>query len=322
MSRNSRPLPSLFGPSPDINSDEYKAEDPYYRATRDHVTKRPVRAGLTKAWRAYGHLMPEKPEHFVGEFRRDFHARSWELYVLRWLARSGAKVIKAPGEGPDFCAVHTTFGRFWIECVVPTVGDGPNKVWQRTTQSTWSGPPDEPIQLRYTNAIQSKIKKITAYRAKGLVAPTEPVLIAMNQGAILDSDLNDIELPLAFKVLYGVGSFVMRVEIGSGATDFEMQPQPAIPNAKGSPVSTTIFTEQAANVVAGLLLARASTINLFGHRRRLMLLAHNPFATAALPVGALPVRGELWVEDDHLVHRGVVSAYGRYATKSRRMRSG
>ncbi|CAN5166448.1 hypothetical protein BH11MYX1_BH11MYX1_55150 [soil metagenome] len=140
----------------------------------------------------------------------------------------------------------------------------------------------------------------------------------MNQGAILDSDLNDVELPLAFKVLYGVGQVVMRVEVGTGDTDYAVQPQPAIKNAKGSVVSTTIFTEESSSVVAGLLLARASTINLFGHRRRLLRLAHNPLARAAVPVGALPVRGELWVERDRLVHRGVISSYGRYSTRSRR----
>lgn len=316
MPKGRRALPPLFAPTP--NTDEGKAEDPLYRATRDHVLKRPVRAGLTRAWREYGHLMPEAPEHFVREFRRDFHARSWELYVLRWLARSGAKIIKAPGHGPDFCAEHPKFGRFWIECVVPNVGKDANRVWQRTTQRVWNGPPDEPIQLRYTSAIQSKITKVAGYRNKGLVASNEPVLIAMNQGAILDSDLNDIELPLAFKVLYGVGNVVMRVEVGTGKTDFEMKPQPTIRNAKGAEVSSAIFAEKESSVVAGLILARMNTINLFGRRRRLLTLAHNPLALARVPVGVLPVRGEVWVDKARLVHRGKVSPYGRYAKSSRR----
>jgi hypothetical protein len=49
---------------------------------------------------------------------------------------------------------------------------------------------------------EDKIAKIAKYREQGIVAATEPVIIALNQGAILDSDLNDLELPLA---LYGVG---------------------------------------------------------------------------------------------------------------------
>jgi hypothetical protein len=263
-------------------------------------------------------LLPENAERFVAEFRRDFHARSWELYILRWLARSGSTVIKAPGHGPDFCAEHPEFGRFWIECVIPTVGKDANRVWQRTTERTWNGPPDGPIQLRYTSAIQGKIAKIAAYRAKGLVAANEPALIAMNQGAILDSDLNDLELPLAFRVLYGVGDIVMRIETDTGRTSLEVQPQSAISNARGTPISTMVFAEQSSHVVAGLILARASTINLFDHRRRLLLLAHNPLASTAVSVGLLPMRGELWVEGGHLVHRGVVSPYGRFSQRSRR----
>ena len=309
-------LPPLFASTPD--TEEGRAEDPLYRATRDHETKIPVRDALAKARRMYGRLMPEKPEQFVREFRRDFHARSWELYVLRWLARMGAKLIKAPGHGPDFCAEHPRFGRFWVECVVPTAGKDENRVWQRTNERTWNGPPDEPIQLRYTSAIQAKIAKVASYRKKGLVPLAEPVLVAMNQGAILDSDLNDLEMPLAFKVLYGVGQLVMTVEVGSGDTDFIVQPQPALKNAKGSLVSTSIFTEESSNVVAGLILARASTINLFGPRQRLLRLAHNPLACAAVPVGVLPVRGELWVEGGHLVHRGVIGSHGRFSTRSRR----
>jgi hypothetical protein len=99
-------LPPLFASTPD--TEEGRAADLLYRATRDHVTKIPVCDALTKAWHMYGHLMPEKPEQFVREFRRDFHARSWELYVLRWLARTGAKLIRAPVSPPVSVGTKTT----------------------------------------------------------------------------------------------------------------------------------------------------------------------------------------------------------------------
>ena len=313
MTRPRARRPPLFAATPTTPAGS--AEHPWYRACRDHSTKRDVRIALSRIWNAHGHLLPEDADHFVDQFRRDFPARSWELYVLGWLARSGSNVERAPGKGPDFCATHPRIGRFWIECVVPTIGEGANRVWQRPPDMrTWSGPPDEPIELRYTAAIQAKIAKIAKYRTEGIVRVIEPVIIAMNQGAILDSDLNDIELPLAMRILYGVGGTLMKVEIGTGATDYEVQYRAKIPNSSGASVSTFIFGQPASAVVAGVILARHNIFNLYPRRRRKLIMGHNPLAAASVPIGALPFRGELWVDDQyHLAHRGVVSPYGHFS---------
>ncbi len=165
--------PPLFGPTPQTPAGA--AEHAWYRACRDHLGKRGIRAALTRIWNRLGGLLPEDPEQFVDQFRRDFPARSWELYVLSWLARSGARVHRAPSTGPDFCATHPVVGRFWIECVVPTHGEGPNRVWERPDHVTiWSGQPDEPLALRYTSAVQAKIRKITAYRTSNILQEQSP----------------------------------------------------------------------------------------------------------------------------------------------------
>src|SRR6185436_8381353 len=117
-------------------------------------------------------------------------------------ARAGATIERSPGTGPDFCARHPRIGRFWIECVVPTPGTGPNRVWERDDNiQVWSGPSNEPLALRYTSAAQTKIAKIASYRTRKIVAPTEPVIVALNQGGIRDADLHDIELPQSMMVL-------------------------------------------------------------------------------------------------------------------------
>jgi hypothetical protein len=310
--------PPLFAATPATPAGA--AEHPWYRACRDHVTKRGVRVALTRIWNAHGHLLPEAPEQFVDQFRRDFPQRSWELYVLAWLARSGATLERSPGTGPDFCARHPRIGRFWIECVVPTPGTGENRVWERDDNTrVWSGPPDEPLALRYTSTVQAKITKITSYRRRNIVAPTEPVIVALNQGAIRDSDLHDVELPLAMMVLYGVGDTVLRIDPYAHTSEVEVQPRIEIQNRSGAPVSAVIFAEPASAVIAGVMLARTNIFNLFWGRRRKLLMAHNPSATIAVPVGALPWRGEVWVGDDRrLLHRGIVSEYGPFARYSRR----
>jgi hypothetical protein len=284
------------------------------------VTKRGVRVALTRIWNALGHLLPESSEQFVDQFRRDFPQRSWELYVLAWLARSGSTLERSPGTGPDFCARHPRIGRFWVECIVPTVGTGANRVWERDdNMRVWSGQPDEPLALRYTAAVQAKIAKITSYRTGNIVAPREPVIVTLNQGAIRDSDLHDVELPLAMMVLYGIGNTVLRIDPYAYTSEVEVQSRVEIKNRSGSPVSAVIFTEPASAVIASVTIARTNVFNLFWGRRRKLLMAHNPSATAPMPVGSLPWRGEVWVGDGRrLVHRGVVSEYGPFAQYSRR----
>lgn len=311
-------LPALFEKTPATPLGA--AEHPWYRACRDHVTKRGICAALTRIWNTRGDLLPEAPTQFVDQFRRDFPARSWELFVLDWLARTGAAVERSAGTGPDFCARHPRIGRFWIECVVPTPGVGANRVWERADDvRVWNGPPDEPLALRYTSSVQAKIAKIAGYRASKIVAPNEPVIIALNQGGIRDSDLHDIELPLSMMVLYGIGDTVLRVDPYAHTSEVEVLPRVEIRNQSGAPVSAVIFAEPASAAIAGVMIARTNVFNLFGGRRRRLLMAHNPGATAAIPVGALPWRGEVWVgEDGRLLHRGVVSAHGPFSTYSRR----
>jgi hypothetical protein len=311
-------MPPLFAPTPQTPAGA--AEHAWYRACRDHGSKRGVRAALTRTWNQLGRLLPEHPEQFVDQFRRDFPARSWELYVLSWLARSGATIERSPAKAPDFCARHPRLGRFWIECVVPTRGEGANRVWERPDDVTiWSGQPDEPLALRYTSAVQAKLRKITGYRTSNIVGVSEPVIIALNQGAIRDSDTHDVELPLAMRVLYGVGNTVIRIDPYAHTSKVEVQPQAEIQNSSGAAVSTVIFSEPASAVVAGVMVARTSVFNLYLGRRRKMLMAHNPSAAVPVAIGALPMRGEIWVGDDRrLVHRGVVSDYGPFSRRSSR----
>jgi hypothetical protein len=313
-----RLLPPLFTDTPATPAGS--AEHAWYRACRDHVTKRGIRAALTRIWNAHGHLLPEAPEQFVDQFRRDFPARSWELYVLDWLARSGATPERSPGTGPDFCAQHPRTGRIWIECVAPTPGTGANRVWERDDHTrVWSGPPDEPLALRYTSVVQAKIAKIIGYRNSNIIGRDEPVVIALNQGGIRDSDLHDVELPLSMMVLYGVGDTVLRVDPFAHTSEVEVQERVAIQNRSGAQVSAVIFAEAASTAIAGVMIGRTNVFNLFGGRRRRLLMAHNPNATAHLPVGLLPFRGEIWVGDDRrLIHRGIVSEYGPFARHSRR----
>ena len=290
--------PALFSPTTTPPPSRGGVHE-WYRACRDHVTKREVRESLTRIWETYGHLLPEAPEDFVAQFRSDFPQRSWELYVLGWLAGTGATIERSPREGPDFRAHHPGVGRFWVECVVPTAGREANRVWERSDDVTrWAGRPDEPLALRYTSVLQEKIRKVARYRTRNIVAPDEPVIVALNQGGIRDSHLHDVELPLAYKVLYGVGDPVIRVDPYAHTTSAETLPRMQLKTASGALVSSAIFSESASGVIAGVLLARLDVFNLFPEHPAKLRFAHNPCAQSKMPVGVLPLGGEVWVDGE------------------------
>ena len=133
---------------PLFDSRKLDTDHPWYVACRDHrYTKAGVKRALSRIWKLHGNLIAEKAEQFVSEFRRDFPARAWELYVLNYLVRSGARLQRSPGMGPDFCADLPGLGRFWVECVVPTHGTGDDALPKRV-QDVGALGPSGPIALR------------------------------------------------------------------------------------------------------------------------------------------------------------------------------
>jgi len=146
-------LPPLFERPPQ------GADHELYAAYRSHGNKTGARRALSRIWTSLGHLVPEAPEQFVSEFRRDFPARAWELFVLGYLKRAGAVLHRSPSTGPDFCATLDGVGRFWVECVVPRHGEGADAVPRRAPgQRSGSLPPTSLVALRYANAITGKIR--------------------------------------------------------------------------------------------------------------------------------------------------------------------
>lgn len=293
----------------------------WYGACRDHFTRRPIRRALARIWTTLGEFIPEPPKQFVSEFRKDFPARSWELYVLALLARSGAKLVKSPREGPDFCATLPDGRRFWVECIVPGHGKGEDAVplppsSDGNGRRSGTAGPSARVALRYTNAITTKIAKVESYRAKGIVKPTEAVLVAVNQGAIDLSDLHDVEVPLLVRVLFGIGETVILVDPYAHTSRAHVPRMPSVRKHGGSDVPTQIFLTDASASIAGVLFARRSIFNLFPVRTRLAYLAHNPRAHVGFPLAALPLRGEVWVEQ-RLNHAGTLSQHGPLARRRR-----
>jgi hypothetical protein len=284
-----------------------------YRACRDHGTKSDGREFLEKAWDRVGHLVGDRRRHFLSEFRSSFHAKSWELYLLAVLSDAGCGIEPGKPEGPDICA---TIGgkRVWIEAVVPTPGapESPDRVFQRPA-GEWAGAlyPEATLLLRYRSVLEEKLKKVDSYIAKGVVAPSDVVLIAVNQGGILDSDLHDVEVPAIVKAVFPIGETVVVVKPYSDEPPrVEVPARFAVTKKKGAEVSTTFFLEPRSAAVSGVLFASQVVWNLQKSAEKDLGLVHNPRAAAPLPRRALPLKCELWVEDDELQREGKWSSFG------------
>lgn len=299
-------MTSLFGPADEGTCDAY-------RACRDHGTKADARAFLEHAWNRLGHLVGDRQQHFLAEFRSNFHAKSWELYLLDVLSAASCVIEPGKPEGPDICA--TVGGkRVWIEAVVPTPGapESPDRVFQRPS-GPWAGAlyPEAALLVRYRSVLEEKLKKIDRYLAKGVIATTDAVLIAVNQGAILDSDLHDAEVPAIVKAVFPIGETVMVVTPYSAeAPRVEIPPRFSVTKKKGAEVSTTLFLEPRSAAVSGVLFASQVVWNLQKAAENDLSLVHNPQAKTPLPLRSLPLKCELWVEDEELRHEGKWSGLG------------
>lgn len=151
---------SLLFPPDDLADDDLS-----FRACRDYSSRRVCREALEDTYRRHQHLLPEPT--FLAEFRKNFSARAWELWVLQWLA-SKYEVEKSPRTGPDY-SIIVDGKRIWVECVIATAGQGADSVpLPAPGQVHFSGLPSEQVAMRYTKAIFDKCQKVTAYREKKL----------------------------------------------------------------------------------------------------------------------------------------------------------
>lgn len=285
-------------------------------ACRDHELKREAREALEKAWQEYGHLCPEGNE-FVRRFQLEFLARSWELWLIAVLSASGLQLERPPPKGPDVLVRPSNGTRLWIEAVVPTPGgDGTaDRVWQRPpgARGPFTGPRCEQVALRYLSALRDKLKKINDYRAEGIIADTDACLIALNQGAIIDGDLCDVEIPLLVRSVFGIGSPVLIIPVSEECKPYGHTPMiENFSKKNGAKVSATQFLDGTAAALSGVLFAAQVVWNLGWDASRTLRMVHNPLATVPLPRGTISTQCEMWVDTGILQHRGNCARFGIY----------
>jgi hypothetical protein len=129
-----------------------------YKALRDLPHNKPYRCFVESLWERY-EPSGDGNDHFLGDAGIHFRQRFWEMYLYCALQDRGTEVKKTIGRargGPDY-SLEIGGTKFWIEATAPTVGSGSDKV-PYPVLGRADYVPETRIKLRYTNALEGKLK--------------------------------------------------------------------------------------------------------------------------------------------------------------------
>jgi len=280
-------------PGPLVRDDIDTPDKTYQLLRRDHPKLRTDRELVESLWSQY---WPYADDDFYRDLPRDFIARFWEMDVACGLMRQGVSIEGRRAHGPDVCAI-VDGQRVWIEAIAPTSGDGPDAVPElaydmiaRTFDS------EESILLRLRSGIEDKTRKRRTYMEDGVIADSEPYIIALN-GRKIDAAIVEEGIPYIVKAVYPLGDSPWRIDVVT-ETVTELPPahRPAVEKANKSEVATTCFLDEQYSGISGVLYSRADVFN----RRDDWRFVHNMVGLNRLARGWLKVGKEYWPEEGGL----------------------
>ncbi|MDO8746618.1 MAG: hypothetical protein Q7J70_03025, partial [Thermodesulfovibrionales bacterium] len=128
-----------------------QAADLFYNNIRDNTDRKDARDFVEELWQQYE---PYAEPDFLEDARKDFHAKTWEMYLGCLFLEYGFNLQKkTKKEEPDL-HLHWNNRSIWVEATAPKSGTGDNAVPEY--QNEVSCLPSEQIILRFTSAIQEK----------------------------------------------------------------------------------------------------------------------------------------------------------------------
>jgi hypothetical protein len=276
-----------------------QAVDPFYNRVRDNPDRKDAHDFVERLWQKYeSYAEPD----FLNDARKDFHAKSWEIYLGCLFLDSGFNLQKkTKKEGPD---LHLLWNNrsIWVEATAPESGTGANSVPEYRYNEVSDQPSDQ-IILRFASAIQEKFEKYKSYRSKGIINADDFYIIAINGGRIRYSSLASTLPYIVLSVLpFGNLVFALDKQSGTLVNSFH-QYRDAVTTAKGSPVPTNIFMDKD---YAGISAVLYSYMNIVNRPNRIGVeihCVHNPLADNKLPLGIFHFGTEWWVENNDLIRK-------------------
>jgi len=267
-----------------------------YKFARDNPD---ARSFVENLWNCY---QDHADKDFAQKIAISFHNHFWEMYLACALKENGNNLLpKKEQKGPDIVVRDDNFPLIWVEAIAVTFGNGRDKV-STLGDEKWFSVPEVRIVLRYTSAIAEKFRKYIQYRNDGVIAESEPYIIAVNGSKVPFS--YDDAIPYIVQAVLPFGSPTMSFEWDdqeNSRSGYDHRPQ--IEKFSGAPVSTRIFLEEKYRGISGIIFSRVDIHQFrtpFGND---FIFVHNPLATNKLPEGWLRVGREYRFEDDSLQYR-------------------
>jgi len=265
--------------------------DPAYLLQGWASTRAEIRARIEELWRVY---QPYADANFHREFKTRFAERAWELYLGAALLLRGHKLQKVGRRGPDLKVILDA-GPVWIEAVVTTPGEGPDRVPEYDDVEIHNVPEDEML-LRITNALATKKGVYDKYVADGVVDPKTPFIIAVNRSPL---HYLDAMIPLALKSLYGVGHLQISIQLDKPTPEKAKQSwthRPLLQKRSGGDVSMRFFQDRANSGISAVFYCVNSIVNsptaedVIGDD---IVVVYNDLASSPVP-GGFPDFGQHW----------------------------
>lgn len=249
-----------------------------YSLVRDDPDFADQKSSVERLWAQYRHLADS---HFQADAQNHFHQRFWEMYLGCTLIQQGFNLKRVSGNGLEyyFMVGHR---RVWVEAVAPEAGEGNNRVPAYEPSDEMTPVPVDQIILRITSVVATKLNAYRAAVDKGLIAPDEQFLLAINPRAIPDWPLR-AEIPYFIKALLPFGAYAF--ELGDAAEQspraFHVKRSSLLKSSR-SPVSTTALLDEDSKPMVAVLHSCVDVVNQIGTLGADFDVLHNPNAAENL----------------------------------------
>ena len=264
----------------ELFSDE-NGRDPKYTAIVSSLYSEEIRAKnfCCELWETFKDLADD---HFIQQFKIDFDARFWEMYLTCTLLERGF-AARCPKPGPDVLLIHDG-GQIWIEAVAPNSGsvDSSDAVPEfQTGKAQWV--PNDQIILRYRSAISEKCKKYQDYLSAGILSPRDAFVIAIN-GCNVRTSMLDFDPPRITRTVFPIGDEYITIDRDSGdVTNKGFHFKNTVTKSRGSEVPIDIFLDKNYSYISGVLFSNSDCSNRPEINGEDFIYVHNPLADNPVP---------------------------------------
>lgn len=215
--------------------------------------------------------------NFLDGVKKQWYTRIWEMYFTCNLNDLDYKVSCPKGNAPD---IKLKIGNqvIWIECTTLSKGNEAVTEYEDGELHTLC---DEDYILRITSTINSKYKQIEQHIKSGIIGANDIVLIAINTGELMLTQIAQHDYPLIQKALYGIGRMTYNFTTKKANNLNRLQ----IVNTNDTKIKTNLFTKKEYENISGVIFSTWKSTEIEQNLSDNFELTHNLFAKNKLEEG-------------------------------------